>query len=331
MTKPEILPWFEEQWRQFLSLQKQNRMPHAILLSSAGGLGLAQLADKLAKFLLCDSPEENGNACNHCKSCGLLAAKTHPDYHKLEVLEDKSILSVDQIRELVAQCVERPHQGGYRIAVIEPGEKINASSANALLKTLEEPGSDTLIVLLADNNLQFPATILSRCQVFTLRPPDEDTAVDWMEQQGTDSDTDTIKLALRMCNGAPLSAIEQLNKGQLNIRASFLNDLHKVAEQKIDPEKFVASIDKTLVPELLKWLYSLTLDAHKLSKQIQPSDLTNFDQLQLLQHMQKIPLERLNSWIDKIVEARRLLASTSNITPQLILEDLIFRWIAIFR
>jgi len=308
-------------------------MPHAILLKSTGGLGIEQLADKLAEFFLCNAPLDNGSACKQCKSCGLLTAQTHPDYHKLTVAEDKSLLSVDQIRELVDQCMERPHQGGYRIAIVQPGDKINANAANALLKTLEEPGSDTLIILIADNNLQYPATILSRCQVFTLLSPKESDATQWIleEQSEASWNESEVKLALRMSNGAPIKALELLNNEQLSFRTLFLKDLNKISLGQIDPEKFVASIDKIQIPDILKWLYSLSLDSYKLSTNIDATMLINFDQTELLKRMSVLPANRLNPWIDRIVEARRLLTTTSNITPQLILEDLMFRWIAIFR
>ncbi len=333
MTNSGRYPWFDTHWEQLVSLRQQSRLPHAIILKSVDGLGLVQLADNLAKSVLCKTPTDDGYACNQCRDCGLLAADTHPDYHYISVLDDKKYISIEQIRALVNITQERPHQGGYRVAVIDPIETLNDASANALLKTLEEPGSDTLIILVANNNLNFPATINSRCQLKTILSPTEQQGLDWLVLQPDyeREDMNTLRVALRLSSHAPLKAMNLLSSDQFKSRNKFLKGMSETALGRLDPEKLAASVGKNDILDSINWMYSLSLDALKLTTAVSKDSLTNFDHFDLLESLASRNPMALNRWSDQIMEAKRLFTTTSNITPQLILEDLLFRWIAIFR
>jgi len=122
------------------------------------GVGKKQLALDFSKRLLCSN-----KACGHCQSCYLFDAQTHPDLIRIEP-ESGQTIKIDQIREVIAFVSQTPSLGGYRIIIIDPARAMNINAANALLKTLEEPTPNTLLILISDSIPRLPATILSRCQ-----------------------------------------------------------------------------------------------------------------------------------------------------------------------
>ena len=330
MQDSELYPWLNDKWLQIQSLRKQSRLPHALMIRGVDGLGLSQLAITIGNALLCRSPTVDGYACGHCSDCHLIAAGTHPDLHQLRVPEDKKYISVNQIRTLVDVCVERPHQGGYRVAIIDPAHRMTIGAVNALLKTLEEPGDDTLLILVTTSGDTLPATVRSRCQLMTVYSPTEDVAIDWLSKSNNDS-KETLELALRLSNQAPLRAESLLSSDILPVRKKFIDGINKVIYHQEEPIKLVANISKIETTDVLNWMYSIALDAQKYSHQISVDKLINKDQLKLIEKLSTANKNKLEIWIKRILEARKLLMTSSNINPTLIVEDLMFRLIAIFK
>jgi DNA polymerase-3 subunit delta' len=121
--------------------------------------------------------------------------------------EDKKTIGIDQIRMLIAELQLTSYEGLGKVAVIEPANEMTVNAANSLLKTLEEPPGDTLLVLVADRVGKLPATIFSRCQRIDLAVPAESVALQWLDRlQPGAAWID----ALRMSGGAPLAAVAAL-------------------------------------------------------------------------------------------------------------------------
>jgi len=161
-----IYPWQQDAWRQLQ--QQRDRMPHAILLHGAHGIGKTVFAERLAQALLCDAPRTDGHACGQCGSCGWFAQYSHPDYRRVrpEILEPEGSetgsegdaddgkkaaktakapskeIKIGQIRALADFMNISTHRRGKRVIVLYPAEALNEMAANALLKTLEEPAPD---------------------------------------------------------------------------------------------------------------------------------------------------------------------------------------------
>ncbi len=324
-----LYPWLTPYWSQVQALIKQSRMPHALMLKSIVGLGAEQLAETIGAALLCQQPNQEGFACGQCVHCKLFAAGTHPDFHILCIPETKKYIGVEQVRDIVNVCRERPHQGGYRIVIVHPAEAMTIGAANALLKTLEEPGDDTLLILVASATNPLPATIRSRCHLLNIEVPAEAQGLDWLSEQHPESDK-LLLLALRLSHHAPLGAEQLLSSDLLQIRQSFLAGMARATEKNVEPIKLATLRKKTDVMIIIDWLYSLMLDTEKSLHNVPWEQLTNNDQSELLKVLCNHQGPKLQQWLDKLLEARRLLATSSNINPQLVLEDLIFRWIAIF-
>ena len=140
---------------------------HAYIISGDHGSGKSLLAHLFAMALQCSNPEES--PCMECRSCRQAQGDNHPDIK--EVTHAKpNLISVDEIRQQVVSDVAiRPYQGPYKIYLIEEAEKMNEQAQNALLKTLEEPPSYAVFLLLTSNPAALLDTVRSRCVTLKLR------------------------------------------------------------------------------------------------------------------------------------------------------------------
>lgn len=145
------------------------RLHHAYLFAGPDGVGKALAARGLAQALLCAAPRADGDACGECGNCRRAAAGQHPDFHVLQrgAKADGSpeaTIRIDQVRELQRALSFKSFEGARRVVIIAEAEKMNPSTANALLKTLEEPGAGTHFVLVSGAPHLLLPTIISRCQ-----------------------------------------------------------------------------------------------------------------------------------------------------------------------
>ncbi len=200
----DSLPWLGEVQQRMRAARAAKRLPQSLLILSRPGLGAEQLAGWIAASALCESPA--GAPCGVCGSCVLLRADNHPDFHRVGLLDDAQQIKVDQIRELIESLSLSSYRGGYKTAVVENAEALNANGANAFLKTLEEPSGEALLILIARPGHRLPATIASRCVRLQLRPPPRAAALAWLAARG--GAVESWEAALGLAAGAPLAALE---------------------------------------------------------------------------------------------------------------------------
>jgi DNA polymerase-3 subunit delta' len=208
----EQAPWLGAARVQWLRAVRGGRLPHALLLLGAPALGTAALADWLARATLCEHPDEA--PCGACTSCALHAAGSHPDLVRVGIREDKKQVVIDDVREMIAALGLKSYRGGRKVAIVLPADMMNVNGMNALLKTLEEPGAGTLLVLVASRADRLPATIGSRCQRLTVAVPSAEVASAWLKAQDAAIDW-TVPLAL--AGGAPLAALDLGRSGGAQI------------------------------------------------------------------------------------------------------------------
>jgi len=222
-------PWHAEHWMRLQARRQREALPHALLLCGPAGLGKRDFLVRFVRGLLCGQAQD-GDACGRCRSCLLLDAGTHPDYVALSygLRKDgvqRSEIVVDQIRELSARLATSSQFGGWQIASIDPADAMNTAAANALLKTLEEPARQTMLILLADEPWRMPATIRSRCQRLEFQLPPRDEAMAWLQAEGV-KDADT---ALVAAGGNPGLAKIWAQDGALQRRQEVRKDLAALA------------------------------------------------------------------------------------------------------
>lgn len=195
-------PWQKAQWRQLWQRHRNGQLPHALLLHGPEGIGKEDFAHLAANSLLCEQTSESGQACGECKSCQLLASDNHPDFVSLQPEETGKAIKVDQIRELIQLMTLSPHFSGYRTVLISPAEQMNMAAANSLLKTLEEPQENTVIILVTSQLSRLPATIRSRCQMLRFAMPDKTLALSWLELDSRPQSGRTITDYRQWCTPA---------------------------------------------------------------------------------------------------------------------------------
>jgi DNA polymerase-3 subunit delta' len=197
------LPWLAAPLAQALASQRG----HALLVHGASGVGALPFALTLAQAWLCEARPPGGTRpCGRCGSCRLLQSKLHPDLvvllpenlrrlHEWPLRDDKPEgddakrkpsrqIRIDEVRGLIDWAHKTTARGQGKVVVLHPAEALNAQSANALLKTLEEPPAGTrLILTTADPALLLP-TVRSRCQHLRLAAPAAPEGLAWLAARG---------------------------------------------------------------------------------------------------------------------------------------------------
>lgn len=153
----------QKEWQYLLNRRDKNNLPHSLLITGEQGAGKKTFALAFAELLLCDK-KGVAASCGQCRSCRLLQAESHPDLMVIQPEADSRIIKIEQIRNVIDMLSQKAHQGGYQIIIINPAHAMNAAASNALLKTLEEPQGDVMLMLLTNQPSNLLATIRSRCQ-----------------------------------------------------------------------------------------------------------------------------------------------------------------------
>lgn len=152
------------------AMMKSGRLPHALLLTGATGSGKNSLARALAAAINCGSPEADGGPCGACLSCQKIAKDVHPDVHTLAPAGRAQVIKMEDVSALRAEMAFRPYEGRSKVFIIRQADRLGAESGNALLKTLEEPPPDSLLILTSASEAEVMSTILSRCLRLKLAP-----------------------------------------------------------------------------------------------------------------------------------------------------------------
>jgi len=233
---------------------------------------------QFAASLLCEQRQADGRACGKCLPCNWYAQGNHPDFRLLQPgalseeadLEDtkkkpSQQITIDQVRGLDEFLNVGTHRGGLRIVVVNPAEAMNRNTANALLKTLEEPGPSTLFLLVSGEPMRLLPTIRSRCQVVPVPLPGAKQAEKLLADEGVSDAGRWLALA----GGSPGLALELSASGQLVWLETLIKRLS--AGKNLDPLSFASEIEKAvkdskgklllknIVDALQKWLVDLTL------------------------------------------------------------------------
>jgi len=234
-------PWLQAALRQFGQQMSGERQPHAILLSGPVDLGKLQLAKEMSAALLCLQPgfgnpasDREFLACGQCRSCQLLTGGAHPDFRYLTFIpkekseELRTVIIVDQVRELISSMQLTNGLSPRKVALIYPAEAMNRNAANALLKTLEEPAGEVVLLLVSHDASRLPATIRSRCQVIHIRTPAPSEALDWLKKS-MGVDRPVAQLALQAAAGSPLRAADLIKQGRVSEFRLLLEHLQRVS------------------------------------------------------------------------------------------------------
>ena len=140
-------------------------LPHGLLLTGPRAVGKTTLALDVAAALLCLDPDPDVAArpCRACRGCRLVADGNHPDVHRLAPDGPGGLIGIDAVRTLITDLALLPVEGGARVAIVESAHRLTEDAQNALLKTLEEPPSSSVFILVSSRADSLLPTVLSRC------------------------------------------------------------------------------------------------------------------------------------------------------------------------
>lgn len=190
-----------------LNAISEKRLPHALLIEGDMGTGRHTLANYIAMSTVC---EEKDSPCGICKNCRASLTGNHPDVKIITTEDGKKNIAVGQVREFKNETYIKPHMSSRRVFIIDKADTLNDQSQNALLKVLEEPPIGVLFILIAETKASFLETIISRCVIFTLSPPEFKEAYDYLLQK-TDFDKNDISETLKTANNNIGEALKLLN------------------------------------------------------------------------------------------------------------------------
>jgi DNA polymerase-3 subunit delta' len=245
-----------------------------------------------------------------------LTIPEHADLRWLTPPEDKKSVGIEQIRELVAALSLTSYEGGGKVAVIDPANAMTANATNSLLKTLEEPPGDALLILIADRVGQLPATIFSRCQRVNITLPPEADSLEWLNKLQSSS---TWPAALRAAGNAPLAAVASLER--MEETEAMARDFAALPERSASPLDVAGRWAKHDPEFVLNWL----------CRQVQLCILRVFGGLAAAPGggvsdsvLQRIDRRNLFCYLDIINKLRGQPAGSFNV--QLTLESLLIDW-----
>ena len=306
------IPWlkqFTDGWRANV---KHARVPHALMLLGAEGTGKRCAAAWLARWRL-------GMTDLETEPQYPLTIPEHADLRWLSPPADKHTVGIEQIRELVADLSLTSYSGSGKVAVIDPANAMTANATNSLLKTLEEPPGDALLILIADRVGRLPATIFSRCQRVNVALPPESASLPWLQRLPLSAGSKGWLPALRMAGNAPLMAIKSLER--MEEAETMARDFAALPEHIASPLEVAGRWAKQEPQFVLDWL----------CRQVQICILRVFVGVAAMPGagvsdsvLQRIDRRNLFCYLDDIIRLRGQPAGSFNV--QLNFESLLIDW-----
>ena len=350
LTSP-VFPWQSIQWRRLSAQINDNTLPHAFLFTGEEGVGKELFAKSVAAYLFCESSTKdvsssgfsaendanfNHGACGQCKQCKLFEGDTHPDFKFIEPEEGSSAIKIDQVRQLVDFFSRSSQQGGRKIALLSPAESLNNNAANALLKTLEEPSQDSVIILVSHQSGMLLPTIRSRCQVVDFGLPSFSDSFAWLSANASEllSDKnvqeDDVSEILLLANSAPLKALNYLEKGALSEYRLMLEELSSFLKNDTLSSTLAVRWNDDIADLRLSWVMLWLEQIIKL-KYGEVLNGSHSAKKMFLYLAEKATESELFSLYENCLKQYRLFLGTSNPNKILAFEVILHSWLSLMR
>ena len=233
-------------WLQsYINIFDNEEIHHAFIISGSKGIGKSLLIESLAEKILNNK----------------LSLENNPDFHNLKILDEKKLIGINQIHELIDKLYESSFLGKNKVAVINELEKISIDGLNAILKILEEPPKNTYFLLSTNFLKQIPLTIQSRCFDLRISSPEIKQSLEWL----SDYQTKDVLKALEITNNSPIKAKYFLDKNLLDARDNFVKDVSGIIKEGKDiisiSEKWIKDNDTLNLK--LEWMSQILSDSIK--------------------------------------------------------------------
>ena len=225
---------------------------HAYLVVSEDAEEATLFAERLAMQQLCHDPQ-GGMPCGQCQSCKAFVHGTHGDLLLLRVPEGKTAIGIDQIREATHFLQQTSLYGAAKLLLVCNADQMTLAAANSLLKTLEEPPGNALVLLSSAEVWRLPPTVRSRCQLLRLPQVQKDAALEWLgsQMEATASDAEHL---LEMAQGRAVAARAMFDSGHLDAKEALVASFPVLDQQQGGPPPVWSEVEvNVLLSELLVW------------------------------------------------------------------------------
>lgn len=214
---------------RFKQILTTGRLAHAYLFLGPAGIGKKKFALLLSQTLQCEQrPPEEMDPCEECGACRQVAAGTHPDVTVASRPEDRVEFPIETVRtDVIRPLGMKPTLGRYRIVIVDDADSFNEYSANALLKTLEEPPPRSLLILISTSPELMLPTILSRCQQIWFRPLSTDVVARILMEQGAVKDEAQARYCAEIAEGSVAEALLLASRKIAKLREALLRALSR--------------------------------------------------------------------------------------------------------
>lgn len=305
--------------KRFALLEKKGLLAHAYLFTGPAHIGKAATALAVARFLNCENTKESGGMyfCDRCPSCLKINSGNHPDVHVLEVAPGESI-KIDAVRELVARIRLRPFMAAKKIFIIHNIEDLTTEGANALLKTLEEPSVNSLLILTTAVPERVLETVKSRCHVTPFVPSSSRELAARLVQY-YDEDKDRARFLAYFAEGCLGKARRLEEEGFCATKDEIIDRFILAPKDEIlgrEREALIKAVasDKAKTREFLDVLLSWVRDCLLIQAGVKDARLVHAGRIRELQNFQqRFSFEELTGIHRETVNACRLLTENLNV------------------
>ena len=307
---PELYPWQHDTWQNWQHYLTQSKVPHALLLHGRRGCGVDDFALRLCCSLLCSS-DNDAKPCLKCEGCRLFLAGNHPDYLMIEAEQDQ--IKIEQVRYAINFLQLSRHYPTHKIVLIKEVDNLNYAAANSLLKTLEEPPAESIILMTCRQPSILTPTIRSRCHRIRIKEPGAEAAA-WLASKMSISE-DAAKQKLMLSNNSPLIALEETSDE--SDKPLFYQELEQWMTKQVTTHDFVDHWCDRPANAIQQWLlehlqHTITKQAKEMaSGEIDPKSEAN-------------PKNLLYWLYQRQIERCRF--AKQNINPRLLLEGSLLEW-----
>lgn len=294
---------------------RTGRVAGAYLFAGPEGVGKRFLAINFAKALNCLKGSDD--SCDACTSCRKIDNRNHPDVQVIE--PSGNWLKIDQIRTMQRRASFRAMEGKYKVFIVLKAERMTDEAANSLLKTLEEPPSDTIFILIAVNVSMILPTILSRCQMFRFHRIPRETIVRALKERFLLSDTVATRIAL--LSGGKVETALKMAENPGSVRGE---EIPKILREIEPLELFKTAEELSSNPEKLDLLLTWYRDLMLVKEGLPPEEITHPESWERLREISKrIPKRRILDSIRQIMRTRDMIRH--NVNAMLAMEVLCLR------
>lgn len=328
------MPWLQGARDKVQARLGAGRLAHALMVTGEAGVGKRAWADHVAHLLVCENSQgaQTGAKpapCGVCRQCQLVASESHPDI-RVYTPENKSrVIRISQIRDLSAFAVGSPRVAARKVVIVDRADQLNINAANGLLKTLEEPPEDLVLLLLQEGGRPVLPTIRSRCQTLTIPLPDEKQGLAWlqasvanMESSGANVSEEHCRKALRLAGGAPHLALTYLQDDYLAARDAALDHFRRFMKFQLTVTEAAKPFKALGHEESIRLFEGWAADLARLSARGEARDLDAADMLGYL--AARNPAWRAHDLLRMIHESRS--AGVYNVSPELEAQRLLIAW-----